>query len=311
MRKLIMIGLCAVALTACDDKASQARQVTEGSQSTEASQDVRPEMSNVIAVSRLGNEAGRTVVLVPGLASSADVWSQTVPLLEADYDVRTVQVAGFAGAQKASTEGAYTDAIAAALVKELTENPGQDTVLVGHSMGGFVSMKAALQAPELVDELVIVDSLPFLAGLFFPGATPEVAATQGPAMAEQMKAMSPETFNAQQKAGAGRLSNTADFLPTLVAWGEASDQSTVATAMGELLAADLRADLAGLEAETLVMVPWAEAMGQPRDRVAGIYEAQYAAAPNADIEIFDDSFHFIMIDQPEAFHASLMAALED
>lgn len=272
---------------------------------------VQAEPQSVIDVTRSGNADGRTVLLVPGLASSAAVWDAAVPLLEADYDVRSVQVAGFAGAQSVPTEGAYTDAIAAALVAELQTHPANNAVLIGHSMGGFVSIKAALSAPDLVDELVIVDSVPFLAGLFFPGATPEMAAAQAPIMAAQMAAMSRGAFDAQQKAGLGRLVKTQDFLPVLEGWGTSSDQAIVSAVTGEIIGADLRADLAGLETETLIMVPYDELMGRPSEAILSVYETQYAAAPNARFEVFESSLHFIMIDQPDAFHTSLRAALSD
>jgi len=109
---------------------------------------------SVIEVTQSGNEEGRTVVLIPGLASSAAVWDETRAALEPDYDVRTVQVAGFAGAAPLEVEGAYSDAIAEALAVELGETPGKETVLVGHSLGGFVAMKTALASPDLIDEPV-------------------------------------------------------------------------------------------------------------------------------------------------------------
>ena len=268
-------------------------------------------VSKIIEVTQTGNEDGRTVVLIPGLASSASVWDETRAVLEADYDVRTVQVAGFAGAGAVDIEGSYTDAIADALIVELGEVPGRDVVLVGHSMGGFVSMKTALGAPELIDELVIVDSLPFLSGLFNPSATPELAATQGQFMATQMAAMPREAFDAQQAAGVGRMAKTQDYLPTIIDWGKASDQATVAKAMGEHISSDLRPALSELRQETLVMTPWDAVMGVSETQVRDIYEAQYAAAPNIRLETIEGSFHFIMVDQKEAFLESLTSALED
>lgn len=268
-------------------------------------------VASVISVMQSGNADGRTVMLIPGLASSAAVWDETRAVLEADYDVRTVQVAGFAGAEPIDIDGNYTDAIVTALVADLNEKPGQEIVLVGHSLGGFVSMKTALAAPELIDELVIVDSLPFLAGLFSPGATPEQAATQGRYMAEQMRAMPRAAFDAQQAAGIGRMAKTEDYLPVIRDWGKASDQGTVAKAMGELIAADLRPDLTRLTQDTLVMMPWDSAMGVQEDQLRALYAGQYAGAPNARIETIEGSFHFIMVDQTEMFLAQLQAALAD
>ena len=278
--------------------------------STNMSADETAEPS-LIHVTKTGQAAARTVVLIPGLASSAEVWDETRAALEGGYDLRIIQVAGFAGAAPVEVEGNYTDAIAAAILEELRDRPGKDTVLLGHSLGGFVAMKTALSGPDLIDELVIVDSVPFLAGLFNPGATPELAAAQGPAMAAQMAAMPREAFDAQQKFGLSRLVKTQDYLPTLEAWGKASDQATVAKAMGELIAADLRADLSALSQDTFVMMPWDAAMGIPETQVRDIYEAQYAAAPNTRVETIKDSFHFIMVDQKEAFLESLTSALED
>lgn len=267
--------------------------------------------ARLVEIERTGLAGGRTVVLIPGLASSADVWQETRHLLEADYDVRTVQVAGFAGAPKVEVTGNYTDAIAVAIEEDLTAHPGKLPVLVGHSMGGFVSLKVALAAPDLIDELVIVDSLPFLAGLFMPGATPEMAAMQAPVMAAQMAAMPREAFDAQQAAGFGRLVKTRDFISVLNDWSSQSDQLVVSKVMGELLGTDLRADLTGLETETLVMVPWDELMDVPSEMIEGLYRDQYKAGANTRLEMVDESFHFIMIDQPRRFQNILLNAIED
>ena len=130
-------------------------------------------------------------------------------------------------------------------------------------------------------------------------------------MAAQMTAMAREAFDAQQKFGLSRLVKTQDYLPTLEAWGKASDQATVAKVTGELIAADLRPALENLQQDTLMLMPWDAAMGIPETQVRDIYEAQYAAAPNTRVETIKDSFHFIMVDQKEAFLESLTSALED
>ena len=49
----------------------------------------------------------------------------------------------------------------------------------------------------------------------------------------------------------------------------------------------------------------------PRDRVEPLYVAAYAGLPQAKLTVIEDSFHFIMFDQPEAFEAALRAGLAD
>jgi len=130
-------------------------------------------------------------------------------------------------------------------------------------------------------------------------------------MAEQMTSMPREAFDAQQAAGLGRMAKTEDYLPVIKDWGKASDQGTVAKAMGELMATDLRPDLAKLTQDTLVMMPWDGAMGVPEGQVRALYEGQYAGAPNAHIETIEGAFHFIMVDQRELFMERLTAVLAD
>lgn len=266
--------------------------------------------TEIISVTRSGDAKGRTVVLIPGLASGSDVWDGTAEAFQ-DYDLRIVQVAGFAGAAPFETDESYTGAIADAVNTHLADFPGVDPVVVGHSLGGFVALKAALADETEITELVIVDSLPFLAGLFMPGTTPDQASKMAPAMARQMAEMPRDFFDRQQLAGLARLVKDKPFQSVLADWSKASDQATVSTAVGELLGADLREDIARIEAEITVLVAYDKAMGVPVSQVRDLFAGQYAGAPDAQVVVIEESLHFIMIDQAAAFHDALDAVLTD
>lgn len=267
-------------------------------------------MTDIISVTRRGDSDGRTVVLIPGLASDAEVWTDTVAALN-EFDVRIVQVAGFAGANPFAVDGNYTDTIAASINAHLSRSPGKEPVLVGHSMGGFVAIKAALTDKEGIDELIIVDSLPFLAEMFMPGTTPERAALSAPLIAAQMAAMPRTSFDSQQAANLPRLVKTKEYHTVLADWAKASDQFTVATIMGEMLAADLRPDLSDVTAEITVLAAYDKAMGMSASQVKDLYAAQYELAPKFKVRAVEDSFHFIMVDQKDAFLNILQEALTD
>lgn len=260
------------------------------------------EAASAITVTRAGNAEGRTLVLIPGLASSADVWDGTAEALS-DYDLRVVQVAGFAGAEP--IENISAEKISDDISNYLDETPGRETVLIGHSLGGFVAMKAGLDHADQLDELIIVDSLPYLAGLYMPEATPEQAATMSAQMSQQLASLPRAQFDAQQQAGLARLSNNAESMPELAEWGKTSDQATVATMMGELMGTDMRADMSDLTIETTVLIPHSDAMGVGVEELKNLYAAQYDSAPNVTLKMIGDSFHFIMLDQPEAFYAAV------
>jgi len=266
--------------------------------------------AEILSVTRSGDAEGRTVVLIPGLASGSEVWTGTADAFQS-YDLRIVQVAGFAGAAVFETDEGYTDEIADAINKHLTDFPGVDPVVVGHSLGGFVALKAALSDDTPINELVIVDSLPFLAGLFMPGATPAQAAQMAPAVAQRMTDMPREAFDQQQLTGLARLVKTKSYQSVLADWSKASDQSTVAKAIGELLAADLREDIAQIEAQITVLVAHDKVMGVPVSQVNDLFTEQYAAAPDHQVVVIKESLHFIMVDQTTLFHDALKAALTD
>ncbi|MEM9724536.1 MAG: alpha/beta hydrolase [Pseudomonadota bacterium] len=265
----------------------------------------------LVTLTKAGAAEGRTVVLIHGLASNAAVWDATRDALAPDYDLRIAQFAGMAGAPAAEIEGAVLERYTAALISALRAEEGRDIVLVGHSMGGAIALKTALAAPDLVDELVIVDAVPFLAALFFPGVQPAAAAVQGEAMTMGMTAQPRAAFLLQQKAGLRRLLKTEAYRPVVEDWLERSDQRTVARAMGALIATDLRSDLSALSQDILVLAPWDPTIGLLKSQVRLLYEAQYAAARSAKVEIVDGAYHFIMIDQPARFLELLRGALSD
>ncbi|CAM3852366.1 alpha/beta fold hydrolase [Litorimonas haliclonae] len=319
LNSTILCTILAGALVACSpDPATDTDRVTEAERAeaiTSPEEDQAPEdqsqatqTASSITVTRAGNPDGRTVVLIPGLASSDDVWDGTVEAM-GDYDLRVVQVAGFAGADPVADISA--EKIGDDIAAHLAEDTGSDTVLVGHSLGGFVAMRAALDHPNVIDELVIVDSLPYVAGLYMPEATPEMAANMAQQMTQQLASLPREQFNAQQQASFNRMSNKPESLSALKKWGETSDQATVATMMGELMGSDLRTEIGSLTQDVTVLVPFDPQMGTEKDQVQALYEAQYEAAPNVDIEVINDSFHFIMLDQPDAFYEAVKAELSD
>ena len=87
-----------------------------------------------------------------------------------------------------------------------------------------------------------------------------------------------------------------------------SDQTTVANAFAELMAKDLRADLATIHTPVMVIAAGEMGMVTPEQLAAG-WHAQIDVIPHVDLEIVDHAKHFVMLDQPEAFYALIDKAL--
>lgn len=105
-------------------------------------------------------EAGRgdTVVLIHGFCSWAYTWKENVPELSKKYRVLAPDLVGFGFSDKpAGAEygyGLFSDTVK----RFLDAKKAGRVSLVGNSMGGGVSIRFALDNPERVRELVLVDS---------------------------------------------------------------------------------------------------------------------------------------------------------
>lgn len=98
---------------------------------------------------------GEPVVLVHGLSGSARWWDMTVPALAARYRVYLVDLPGFGSMRRA--KGGFVLSEAAGWLSSWMEAVGLERVhLVGHSMGGYISVVLAARRPDLLDRLVLV-----------------------------------------------------------------------------------------------------------------------------------------------------------
>jgi pimeloyl-ACP methyl ester carboxylesterase len=142
---------------------------------------------------------GPDVILIPGLASSAAVWDDTVKQLQGRYRLHVIQVAGFAGAPAgANAEGPVIQPTVDALDGYIKSAKLKSPAVIGHSMGGLMGLMLARQHPEDVGRLMVVDSLPFYAVVFSPQATVESVKPQAAAMRDMAEKSSPEAWAAGQ-----------------------------------------------------------------------------------------------------------------
>jgi pimeloyl-ACP methyl ester carboxylesterase len=124
-----------------------------------------------------GAGPGGTIVLVHCFTCAIDWWDRMLPRLAHRNRVVAIDLRGHGGSEKPAS--GYTPEAQAELVAEALERLNvteeKETTVVGHSLGGAVTVALAQQHPELVDRAVIVDMPPdhtygdlgFIAGLAF------------------------------------------------------------------------------------------------------------------------------------------------
>lgn len=241
---------------------------------------------------------GRPVLMIPGLNSAASTWTETCAALQPAVQCHIVQLPGFAGAPAVKTD-AFLDGMRDRLLAYLDERQLDRPVVMGHSLGGALALKMAAEKPGRIERLVIVDSLPFFAGL--RGMSPEAAKGAAVAMRQQMLASTQEQWEAGSRQGAMGMSRNPANNERVAGWSLKSDRATSAQAMSELWGEDLRPLLPRITTPTLVLGAWAayEPMGSTLESTKKIFEGQYAGLNGVKVSMSQRGYHFLMWDDPE------------
>lgn len=253
---------------------------------------------------------GSPVLLIPGLSSPRATWEGVVPELARNHSVYLVQVNGFGGDDpRGNLQPGILDGIVADLHTLIATRKLGAVPVVGHSMGGLVTLMLARSHPQDVQKALIVDALPFLGVVW--GGLPNVDAAKAPAemMRAQMAGLYGKPFPdllARSIARQNALKPASQ--EKVAAWSAKADMRVSGQAIYEDMLTDLRPDLPKITAPITVLVPWTDARGG-EEKVLGLYRAQYAGTPNVTIRGVGDSGHFIMLDQPALFERALIAFL--
>lgn len=253
--------------------------------------------------------AGPAVIFIPGLASSAQVWDETAAALEGGYTVHAVQVSGFAGAPSRGNAG-NTDILddlasdVARYARTLDEPPS----VIGHSLGGLVTLKAALADEAALKQIMVVDVLPYFSVLMDPNATEQTIAPIAAIMKATLVNQSEDVFRARQGEALQTLVKDPSDVAESLEWSVASDRAVMAQAMSEVLVTDLRPLVSGVKLPVTVLYARDPAIPN-MPAVEQFYQTDYAPIEALTLIPIDGALHFIMDDQTERFIDEVKAFL--
>lgn len=266
---------------------------------------------NGMLVERHGS-GGRPLILIPGLASGAWVWQETVRAFEKEHTLYVVTLPGFDG--RPTVAGNPFESAKAALTDLIAQRRLVKPVLVGHSIGATLSIALAEDLGERIGGVVALDGL-----AVFPrteNTPPEQRAAMAESFRQRMSAATPQAFAAQQQHYMRSMGvvdiGKADDLARLTA---RSDPAASAAFAGAVLALDLRPGLSAIRAPLLLLVPSYgpdnAAMGGTADDKLAYYRELMTGTPKLDVQLIDNARHFAMLDQPRAVNDALRQFLKN
>jgi len=257
--------------------------------------------SDRLSVEVIGS--GPDVILIPGLASSREVWRPLATRLAATHRVHLIQLAGFAGEPWSHGDGAFVAPEVEELARYIRTAGLDHPAVIGHSMGGLSGLLLAQAHPELVGRLMSVDSLPFFSAMYGPQVTAEQARPFADQAATGILSADEATFRAQQAQTAAGLVRDPATRALVVEWSMASDRHALAAALKDVMTTDARPGLAGMTTPVTAVYASDADGGAPAAMADGLWAHEYAALRGVTLIRVDGSRHFIMADQPARFDA--------
>ncbi|HEV2568892.1 alpha/beta hydrolase [Sphingomonas sp.] len=264
--------------------------------------------SDRISVTTEGS--GPDVVLVHGLASSPRVWKGTVERVPG-FRYHLVQIAGMGSAAPGgNAQGAVVAPVADEIARYINEEKLQAPALIGHSMGGTISMMVAARYPSSISKLMVVDMHPFIGQMFAgPTATADSVRPIADAMRARSAKATPEERAAERERTINSMINTVAERTGPLEDSRASNPDTIANAFSELIVTDLRGELPAIKVPTTVLYVTPAGAPFTDAQMDGVYQAAYAPIAGATVKRVPGAAHFIMLDAPDAFAEEIKAFL--
>lgn len=253
---------------------------------------------------------GQPIILIPGATCSGDEWKETVSRYEKNYQCHTLTLAGYAGTTPLAG-GPYLETIKKQIIGYIIDEKLDNVMLVGHSIGGFLSLCIATEMKDHLKKVVVVDAMPFFAGAYNPNATAVYSEEKAKELLSTYEKMDAQAFKANQVNAARFLCRDSSRWDMIATWGATSDKKTFAYTITEMMSNDMRQKISSIKVPVLVLAAYCKMPGYDQytqANVTSLFENQYKACGACTVHTADgDTKHFIMYDNPDWMYKEMDA----
>lgn len=249
---------------------------------------------------------GADVLLIPGLASTAEVWRGVADRLAGKRRLHLISVRGFGELPAgANASGAVMATVAAEVRRYITEQQLERPAIIGHSMGGQLGLRIAADAGARIGRVMVVDSSPFFPALISPRATVGDVEPIAQLAYQAIHFLGDEALRAHGRQMGLELGGATDAVFGTLGW-QGGDRRVLAQSLYEVMTVDLRRRLPDITAPVTVVYGWSSDGNSPRSRTDSLFRGAYARlrTPAAFVPI-EGAEHMVMIDQPTRFMAAV------
>ena len=248
-----------------------------------------------------GNGA-QALIFIPGLSSGPWSWSEQIAHFSSSYTIYSLTLTGFDGRPFVASPdlfAIFSSDFWAMLDAQKISRP----VVIGHSLGGTLSIALAEQHPERLRGAIALDGLPVYPLLAQASDAERVAQAQK--MSASIANDSHDQLLAYDIKYMKAASVDQTLAQTLAENSAKSDPKAVAAWGAADVSADLRPQLKAATTPILELMPYSKPSPYTEDQTQAFYAMLFAGAPNAKVVPIDGARHFAMIDQPAAVDAAI------
>ena len=246
---------------------------------------------------------GDPVLLFPGFGCTGQVWDETVAEISKTNECHIFTFAGFGNV--APIEGPWFSTIKNEIISYVKSKKLKKPTLIGHSLGGTLSLWLASAETDLFKKAIIVDGLPASAALMIPNYKGEVIPYDNP-QSKMMLAMDENAFNAMNAQSVSYMCFNKEKQKAIIEWMKIADRKTYVYGYIDMLNLDLRNEIAKIKIPVVILA----ATNPDLSTVQNTYNSQYKNLPSVKIYYAENAAHFVMYDQPVWFMEKVKSEIQ-